>query len=300
MGAACTYQKGESEDETITRILSSMSLNGIETKSAYNEFLKCLNEDDAYLDFFQFKSFLTRIIGENVYKKAQLSFFENLRQIEALSIKLIGILIIYLSKGSNYQKIESLSEHFERFYHKYDETSVKIFLNNVIELHTDLCLLSFKENLDSETVQNLSEVWSKIRKLKLCSHMFMNYESIKAKGIFMQKSPLIIGKKPGQAIESDMTLAQSNPNFKSTNKEVLLDTGDREDICEYYEKHNKTQSDHFFNSSGFKFSTKKLSDQEKGIKEFIELSFSQLDGGYIRSWLYEDYIKEKSNTTDNN
>ena len=33
--------------------------------------------------------------------------------------------------------------------------------------------------------------------------------------------------------------------------------------------------------------------EEKVLKEFFELSFSQLNGEFIRNWLYDEYIKDK-------
>jgi hypothetical protein len=326
MGMACVCQKGESEEETIIRILSTMHLSDIEVNSAYNEFLKCINQDEKYLDFFLFKNYLNKIIGENNYKHAQMTFFENLRKLDKkqANIKIIGTIIIYLAKGNNYQKKEILIEHFEKFYDSFDDLTVKIFIGDLIESNTNVCLASFKTNLGSDGVEAMSEIWNNARKAKLASNIFQNFESIKSKHIFNYRTPIkriekfdksdtikplsLTGQMSqfsqldqltqcnqlNQSFENDMIISEGNPNNKDPNKVITFKNTMKEDICEYFEKHNKAQSEQFFSSSGFKFNARKLSEQQKVIKEFIDLSFSQLSGEYIRTWLYDDFMREKA------
>lgn len=325
MGLTCACQKGESEEETIIRILSTMHLSHIEVRSAYTEFLRCVNQDEKYLDFFLFKTYLNKILGENNYKQAQMTFFENLRKLDKkqANIKIIGTIIIYLSKGNNYQKKEILIEHFEKFYDNFDDISIKTFIGDLIESNTNVCLASFNVNLGAEGVDAMAEIWNNSRKAKLASTIFSNFESIKAKHIIGLKSPARIElfdksdtmksmnmtghmsqfsqldqlntcNQLNQSFEIDMIISEGNPNNKDPNKVITFKNTMKEDICEYFEKHNKVQSEQLFSSSGFSFSAKKMSEQQKVIKEFIDLSFSQLSGEFIRTWLYDDFMREKA------
>ena len=118
----CHCQKIESEQEVIMRILSKMSLCDIETKSVYEEFFKCLNREDGFLDYFLYKTFLNKIVGDNNYKNVQSKFFENLWKINdsGKKSKVIGTVIILLSKGVETTKVETLFKHYSTFYLKYD------------------------------------------------------------------------------------------------------------------------------------------------------------------------------------
>ena len=320
----CVCQKGESEEETIIRILSTMHLSHIEVRSAYSEFLKCINQDEKYLDFFLFKTYLQKIIGDNNYKSAQMTFFENLRKLDKkqANIKIIGTIIIYLAKGNNYQKKEILIEHFEKFYDSFDDFSIKTFIGDLIESNTNVCLISFNANLGAEGVESMAEIWNNQRKAKLASSIFSNFESIKSKHSINYKSPKVEAydkssenfrnlsstglsqfsqldqlnqcNQLNQSFEIDMIISEGNPNNKDPNKVITFKNTLKEDISEYFEKHNKIQSDQLFSSSGFKFSAKKLNEQQKVIKEFIDLSYSQLSGEYIRTWLYDDFMREKA------
>lgn len=295
MGITCACQKGESEEETIVKILSSMNLNDIETKSAYSEFSKCINKEGDFLDYFMFKSFLAKIVGDNNYKAAQTTFFENIRKSDGnkVNIKVIGSLIIYLSKGTNYQKIEMLSEHYETFYRHFDETSVKSFLSDLVDANTNNCLFAFREQLGKEGIESLVDIWKKVSKRKLVNHVLENYEGIRTKHCLSYKSPKPKIHRLNQSMDMEFEI-DGNPNNKDPNMVITFKNNMKEDICEYYEKYNKSQADQFFSSSGFNFNSKTLNVEQQAIKDFIELSFAQLSGEYIRAWLYEDYLKEKT------
>lgn len=293
MGVSCACQKMESEEETISRILHSMSLSDIEVKCAYSEFLKCINREEDYLDFFIFKSFLTKIIGENNYKFAQFHFFENIRKMDLKkkNVKRIGDMVIYLSKGTTNQKIHTLNQHFLHFYKNSEEKTIKEFIADMIDINTDNCLVSFRDNIGVEGVKLMNDIWKKSRKRKLLLFIYQNYESVKIK--YYHRPICSPEGKPIDKLNISLdheNLSGENTNDSNENKEKNAKImTERNDLCDAYEKFNKSQNEHFL-----KMNESVVSDNEKIITEFLGLSFTQLSGEYIRNWLYEDYLKDKS------
>ncbi len=278
MGVACQCHKIECEEETVSRILSTMHLSEIETKSAYIEFSKCINKDEGYLDFFLFGGYLSKVSGNNNYKNAQISFFDNLRKLDSRqqNIKRIGSIIIYLSKGTKYQKIDLLYDHYMKYYTKFDEKTIKEFISDIIDTNTDNCMQSFRENLGYEVVKNMSEIYKSIRKRQLLFHIYNNFQKIKIK--YFHHPNFMKTERLNNSIDIDNTVGiELNP--------------ERDDITETYERYNKNQCDQICHYS---IDVKKLTDEEKVVKEFIELAFNYMSGEYIRNWLYEDYLKEKT------
>ncbi len=300
MGTNCSCQKIESEEETFMRIFSSMNLTEIETKSAYLEFSRCINNEEGYLDYFLFKNFLLKIVGENNYKTAQICYFENLRKMDnkKQNIKKIGSLIIILSKGSKFQKIESLYEHYLKYYSFFDEKTVKEFLNDLIEMHTETCIQSFRENFEYDVIASMTEVYKKLRKRQLLNHLYANYEKVRIKNL--HGSPNKPSEKLNTSFDMENLLEGANTN-NVNNMNIITSMNSmnitpikkqRDEFQEIYERYNKSQCDTL--RSNFTFENKKIEDDEKIIKDFIELSFNNLNGEFMRNWLYEDYLKEKS------
>lgn len=279
----CSCQKVEAEEETFMRIFSTMNLTEIETKSAYLEFTKCINSQEGYLDYFLFKNFLSKIVGENNYKNAQTRYFENLRKIDnrKQNIKRIGTLIILLSKGSKSQKIETIYDHYSKYYNFFDEKTVKEFISDLIDLHTENCLQSFRENFEYDVIANMNEIYKKLRKRQLLNHIYSFYERVKIKNL--QVSP----KKNSEILNTSFDIE----NILEANLTPIKKP--KEDLTDIFERYNKSQCDPL--RSNFTFENKKIDEGEKNLKEFFELSYNYLNGEYMRNWLYEDYIKEKSN-----
>jgi hypothetical protein len=264
MGNTCHCQRVENEDEVIYSLLNNLNLNEIEVKSAYNHFLKCYNRDECYLDYFLYKNYIQDIVGNSMYKHEQVSYFESLGKLDRknLNVKLIGMIIIFLSKGSSYEKIDSLFKHYYIFYCLSDERTVKEFLRDVINSHTDT-LLIFRGITNRKVFHN---IWKKDRKKSLINEIYQNYVFIKNKYAEWR------------------TKLSMTDSFKPTNKENI-------EICE---KYNNTHCE-FYNKIRFKFIDEKfsLSKEELMVREFLELSFTQLNGEYVRTWLYEESIKDK-------
>lgn len=303
--SAC--QKGDSEEETITRIFSRMSLHEIEAKSAYAEFLRCINPDEHFLDYFLFKSFLAQIIGENTFKEAQLTYFENMRKLdkENLNQRRIGGAIIFLAKGSMEEKITILAKHFEKFYGAFNEKNVKEFINDFIEINTENCILSFRDNLGYECVKNLSSLWNKARRQKLLNRVYQNYESINSRQIYCSKPNSSSSVSSIRSIRSCETIdtncfdqsfeaERRNEEFEAKMQSVIdiVRPTDRFTCVPLGRPYGVDYSDDCLpKTEHSKIEGAKI---RKRIKEFIELSFCQLEGDQMRSWLYDDYIKERS------
>jgi hypothetical protein len=269
MGSQCACQKIENEEDFINILLSTMSLNDIECKSAYSEFLKCYNKEDGFIDYFQFKTYLSKIIGEGMYKNNQFNYFENIRRIDKDNLKILGIIIIYLSKGTNFQKMNLLTQHYMNYYKYCEEKVVKEFIRDCINCHTDHCLNAFRDMFDHDTLVKMNEFWKKMRKNNLLNEVFKNYTSTKKK----------------YSIESypEYNLNMNNTEGFEKGQQVELTEG------------SKTQGDFYIkNRVEFIDEKVKLKKEEIIIKEFIELSFIQLSGEYVRTYLYEDYLKEKN------
>jgi hypothetical protein len=295
MGADCSCQRVECEEEVFTRIFSSMILMEIECKSAYSEFSKCIHKQDGYLDYFLFKNFLAKIVGENNYKKAQICYFENLRKMDnkKQNMKRIGALMIFLSKGTKYQKEELLYEHYMKFYITVDERSVKEFITDMIEVHTDNCLQSFRENLDYDSVKNMNEIYKKMRKRQLLYHIYSNFERVRIK--YFHRTPSVVALKSlrkDDILNNSLDIENINLNDVAMIEDPSCKKQAKEDIFEAYERYSKNQCDPFYNH--FALESSKLNQEEKIVKEFIELSFNYFTGEYMRNWLYEDYMKEKT------
>lgn len=253
MGITCACQKIESEEEIIGKILNNMVLSEIDTLSAYEEFMKCVN-DVQQIDYFKFFNYMKKLTGEHHYKHVQYAFFDNLRKKEINNTKRIGLMIIFMSKGSNSIKISTIIKHFEQFYDKRTEMlefSIQELINDIIDANTENCIAAFRGILSSEQIRSLGDYWKKSRRRKLMYHILVNFDSVKNKYL-------------------------TNEYYISKNSAEMDQTGEVE------KEKDLPRKSHF-------------SEQNTQIiKEFIELSFSHLKGEYIRGWLYEDFLKDRS------
>lgn len=280
MGVTCACQKIESEEETISRIFSKMSLKEIETKSAYNEFLKCITKDNGCLDYFVFKNYIQKITGENSYRHAQCEYFENLRKKDKsqVNIKRIGSIIIFMSKGTKHSKVETLCEHYKTFYEDLNELTVKSFINDLVEINTEECVNSFKEYLGYDGVKNIIKVYINKRKKNLRNLIYLNYEGVRLKYHNIRKN-----------------ISIKNFNIDTEDKlntSIDMDNNRSNQLPSSNEKYHKSQNE-LIRTYSFKDENFETND-DKLLKEFIELSFDQMTGEYIRNWMYDDFLKEKS------
>ena len=268
-----TCQKVECEEEILQRILSTMILPEIDCKIAYTEFLKCIDKDKN-LNYFKFQNFIKVIIGNNIYKLAQKEFFDNLFRNGDKSIRVIGSIIIFLAKGTKTSKIELLKMHFTNYYQGLNDNSIKEFVQDIIDANTDNCIVSFKNNLSIDLVRNMCDIYQKKRKRKLENFILNNYDGIKTKYYNLKNNNEIILEEEGYDEDNllNNTLADLEENKKNLKHGKVITIEKEEDIFKSEEETMKN---------------------EKVLKEFFELTFSQLSGEFIRNWLYDEYLKDK-------
>ena len=273
MGLMLTCQKVECEEEILQRILSTMILPEIDCKIAYTEFLKCIDKDKN-LNYFKFQNFIKVIIGNNIYKLAQKEFFDNLFRNGDKSIRVIGSIIIFLAKGTKTSKIELLKIHFTNYYQGLNDNSIKEFVQDIIDANTDNCIVSFKNNLSIDLVRNMCDIYQKKRKRKLENFILNNYDGIKTKYYNLKNNNEIILEEEGYDEDNllNNTLADLEEKKKNLKHGKVITIEKEEDIFKSEEETMKN---------------------EKVLKEFFELTFSQLSGEFIRNWLYDEYLKDK-------
>jgi hypothetical protein len=278
MGNTFSCQKVESEEETIDRLFSTMNLNDIDTESAYEEFVKSITNKK--LDLSLFESYLNRIIGDNTYSKVQYKYFNSMSQKHNNSenIKKLGLAIIMLSKGTNETKITCLFNHFNNFYKLQNKitdtfkvlpTLVQEFIMDIIENNTDYCLYAIQSSMEVEYINEIAQVWKKERMKNLFNSIYANFESLNFKY-----------NKFHSPKKRSLSLIDGNSEEKLREKKKSTDIiSDKKCITEFsYQIADKNYKD----------------ESEKIIHEFIELSFGQFIGSYIRNFLYEDYMKERT------
>jgi hypothetical protein len=282
MGNTCTCEKIETEEEMIGRIMTSLALKEIDSVSAYENFLKCIVNRE--LDFFSFQNYLNSIVGDNKYSKIQKTYFDNLRKLEGgnyENMKKIGIMIISLSKGYNTVKTNLLISHFNYFYlnqlfsnemdtikEEIDSNrlifSLRLFVSDVIECNTQHCLTTCREFMQYDGFKNVSNIWNIKRKRKLICNILQNIENIEMKFLKNKEELEKYQYSSGDAFKS----------YKSMNM-----TEDSEG-----ENENREVKPLYVNAIYDIIIT----------NEFIELTYPQLNGEYIRNYLYDEYMKERS------
>ena len=282
MGNTCTCEKIETEEEMIGRIMTSLALKEIDSVSAYENFLKCIVNRE--LDFFSFQNYLNSIVGDNKYSKIQKTYFDNLRKLEGgnyENMKKIGIMIISLSKGYNTVKTNLLISHFNYFYlnqlfsnemdtikEEIDSNrlifSLRLFVSDVIECNTQHCLTTCREFMQYDGFKNVSNIWNIKRKRKLVCNILQNIENIEMK--FLKNKE-----------ELEKYQYSSGDAFKSYKSMNMTEDSD----CE---NENREVKPLYVNAIYDIIIT----------NEFIELTYPQLNGEYIRNYLYDEYMKERS------
>ena len=165
-----------SEEELVSQYLHSMEIAKIDINKAYSECLDCIFE--GRVDAIKYKQFVVKVVGNSPFQEIQLEFFENLLKStkKNAQVKRIGTTVCFLAEGSQINKVKLLTQHIKKYYGDSDN-SIKEFINDVIDINTDNCYLSFKSKIDPEITNHLIEVWKKPRKTKLFFKIYENYES---------------------------------------------------------------------------------------------------------------------------
>ncbi len=205
-----------SEEELISQYLYSMDISKFEVSKAYNEFSDCIFENR--LDAVKYKQYVSKIVGLGSYQEIQTEFFENLLKSSKKNsqIKRIGSIICFLAEGPNITKVKQLSFHVKKYYGDSD-SSIKEFINDIIDINTDNCYLSFQSKINSDICKHLMDIWKKPRKTKFFYKLYENYESA--------------NKKYSNQIESRKQREKDSDVNSKTNKLLLNNTRTEDDLC---------------------------------------------------------------------
>ena len=288
MGNACV-QKIESEEEAIGRIIQCLHLSTLDTLVVYDDFLKCLTSNN--LDSQKFDIFLQNIIGKNNFSDLQKDYFKILAIIKtSKNIQMIGTMIILLSKGSDGVKVNLLTKHFIKYFlgeraiieecfigSKLLHSNLGKLVTYIIDCNTDQCLLAFRQYIGSEVTRNVSAIWKTKRKKKLLYSILNHLDDIKKK------------------FKRDLTVKEKYGEDEFLNLSDILDHFSYKKDYDEEEEENAVEDEVFETPTpGGKFHSFNESIYEKGIvKEFLELAYPQLNGEYIRNYLYDEYMKER-------
>lgn len=245
MGNDLKCHIGESEEEVVEKICSSIPFSEISVKESYEEFKKCISANDIgltsstgsinknTLNYFSYSTFINSVVSSqsNKCKIIHSDYFDNLRRMDDC-IPTIGTIIIMLSNGCKEEKIDYLNENYSNYYGTISSDVMNKYIKNVITANTNVCIYSFNSTFGFESTKKLNEICSEARKKKLEENIMVNYKSV---------------------------------------------------FDKYYK--NETPSPE----------TMRIENNNNGriIKEFFELSYSMLQGDYIRGWLSEEYEKDR-------
>jgi len=246
-----------------------MEISKINVNKAYNEFIDCIFEGQ--IDMIKYKQFISKIVGNGMYQEVQLEFFNNLLKSSKKNaqVKRIGSIICFLSEGHSISKVKQLTQHIKKYYGDSD-ISIKEFINDIIDINTDNCYLSFKSKINPEVAKHLIEVWKKPRKSKLFYKIYENYESA-CKKYLTQIEKLEAKNKTQNNIKENKD--NSKDNSKDNNKDNT--TGEIDLINNTNKLLTKSNS---CNLSRNEKKDKEEKEELCKIKLFIDLSFSSLDG----------------------
>ena len=181
----CTCKRSESEEELISIIFNTMKIRIIDVSLTYSDFLTCIVTEDNIekIDTNFYTKFILRVINSCRYKNPQINYFHTLlkeNDIRINGIKLIGVAVILLSDGSFTDKVSFLEKHFIKYYLDGNmDRNIKDLIIDVIEIHTEMCLISFKDLIHADSYKTLCIIWMKNMKQKLILKLMFIYEEIK-------------------------------------------------------------------------------------------------------------------------
>ena len=167
----CACKRTDLDEEIITHIFNNTLISNTDIKTVYNDFLQCLKieDDQEKINKSDFDNFMLNVVNPIKMKEAQSEYFYTLIELNSLGtdgIKRIGLMLIFTADGSFSDKINILENHLNTYYGS-SEKNLKEFINDLIELQTDCCLVAFKKHMESSWESSMSAIWKKHRKQKL-------------------------------------------------------------------------------------------------------------------------------------
>ncbi len=190
-----------SEEDFISIIFSKMTITKQETNRVYSKFLSCLENDNSLtnsitlnsnsnktnskqkqtLNSTKYGELINSFIDQEFeFNYLQLKYFENLTNLNDIpGIKRIGNMIIFLSEGTFSEKSLLLEKHINNYYGSQDR-HMNDFICDVVDSNTEICLLSFKDNMEGSVREEMMKIWKKPSKQKLINKLMGNYREIKS------------------------------------------------------------------------------------------------------------------------
>jgi hypothetical protein len=289
----CTCTRENSADDFIYSIFDTMNLKKLDVKYVYKDFISCIQtpkettlnnsnkSEKSYLkqklNEKSFTSFILKIVSNKEHQAAQLSFFRAIFYLSRNNtdvIKRIGAFIILNADGSYLDKLSLLHEHVGKYYGN-SERRIKEFVNDMVLMNTEICLVALENNIDKETYDKLENMWKKPRLEKYIDDLFTKYEQDYCNSTRPSYFKHIVDEKNegvSPMITSDRW-ATPGKTLGSYNEIMNMNTNEKFNIVKTEGNQNNTP---IFN---------------KYLSNFI----FELQGDKIRSYIHAIYISESKN-----
>ena len=179
----------DNELEIISHILNDTKLTQVSLKEELQRFLSNftdysnLNYNENIVSLFddskiKLNQYIESILHQNsIYVEAQKKYFEAIITKYKYLKKIICIfcIIIIFQTNANYKdKVDMLFEKIKIFY-GVQESSLKVFVNDLIELNTEVCKLSFMGYFDSNELVKIDNLFEPYRIEKLFNRILASY-----------------------------------------------------------------------------------------------------------------------------
>lgn len=263
-------------EQNIAKVLECV--NRIEQKQISPDYsfiiTDCLTDYDFLNKNFnvaRFNVYLNSILNnKHLFQAQQLYFNKILEKHDATQtcFSTIITLVIMLSKTAFVDKVEILHQHITQFYGKTEKDIIR-FLADIINLNTDDCIYGFYPFLTNSEIMTLTKVFSLTRKERLLKHILRNYND----------------KNNLQLTRSIITTRERRESIDET-KEL--------DNSKIEEKLAKTRRSKVIHDSEKIINLSNEDEDHKKIYTFLCNRMNELNGEFVRNWLYEDYCQEKN------
>lgn len=301
----CECKPDNSSDDFLYSIFDTMKLKKLDVNIAYKEFTSCIitttethqkelkysNKSDipkftSYhsknpnqkLNEKLFPNFLLKIVSDRENQPAQLSFFSAVFYIsgnDSDAIKRLGAFIILNSNGSYIDKLSLLQEHIFKYYGR-KERRIKEFVNDIVIMNTEICLIAFEKYFDKEMYDTLQLIWRKHRLEKYVDSLFSQYEQKYFNSIRPSYFKNICEEK------KDGSSTLNSCNIRITPGETVSDSN-----YEYINRNNKLNR---ANCNG---------NNTDMFNKYSSYFMFELQGHNIRNNLHSIYLMETNSSLNN-
>ncbi|MCQ2815779.1 MAG: hypothetical protein MJ252_00785 [archaeon] len=255
MGNDLKCQFGESEQEIIERIFSSLPFNKVDLGRLTYDLNETIIESDRLSSYSsqpstgpikhipkitmsfntdKINSYLEKYVNvdENKCNKIHMTYFNNVLHMKN-NVLILSTILVSLCRGDKDEKVKYLSELYEKGNLLIDKDLFKFYLYDIIKANSVLCVNSCRNFLGEKSSKLMDEIYSEYRRKKLCDFILSNY-TIAFNEVFRPKEVSL------------------------TDSVVIDDT-----------------------------------NIKKFISALFDLIFPSLKGDFIRNWLSEEYERDK-------